>query len=259
LFIPEIVVAKPKYNAGYYQSNGYASLLELNALSINQYQPVDISGEQRDANGNIKRLLARGDAFEAAYLFSNINEKNKKIDISSDLPEVVANFLFQKIVTSEMNTQGQMSRLVGCENQGASPDRDGAGKPIHSKKFLSFGIQRIEYPENEIKEYVTYNFAIQAARQLQYNKWRDGIGFEEVSKDEVGTGFLTDIKEKKTQENLKLADNYLILSIPLLETDATKRWKPIAEYWESITNRIKEDIDTNRKETRLWLTSFTNE
>ena len=34
LYVPEIIIATPRHNAGYYQANGYAALLELNAISI---------------------------------------------------------------------------------------------------------------------------------------------------------------------------------------------------------------------------------
>ena len=69
---------------------------------------------------------------------------------------------------------------------------------------MSFGITRIEYPETEIDEYATYNYAIQAARQLTYNKWQDGIGYGECSLEEVGMGYADEVKDIKNRGRFKL-------------------------------------------------------
>lgn len=257
LYVPEIIIANPKFDADYYQANGFAALEELNAISIGAYHPHDVSGLSRDENGKVKRLLQNCEAFEAAYLFSNINEAGRQLSISSELPAAVADFLFQKIVAANMGLNGQMARLVGCENDGAAPSKDGTGKPVHSRRFMSFGVKRVEYPETEVEEYVTYSFARQATRQLQYNVWRDGIGFDEVSISEVGLGFKSDIQEKKTKEELLLTDNYLTLSKPLIDNAATRRWREIATGWETSTQFFAEDTQTEN-DRRNWLSVFTD-
>ncbi|PXV65009.1 tubulin-like protein [Dysgonomonas alginatilytica] len=257
LYVPEIIVANPVHNAGYYQANGYAALSELNALSVGAYKPFDVSGLSKDEYGSVKRLLDGCDAFEAAYLFSNINEAGRQLQLGGEISAAVSDFLFQKIISANMSVGGQMARLVGCENDGAEPERDGAGAPVHGRRFLAFGVKRVEYPETEVEEYVTYNFARQATRQLQYNIWRDGIGFDECSMAEVGLGFKADIQEKKTREELLLTDNYLTLSKPLVESVATKKWKEIASGWETWTQFFAEDTQAN-KEKKDWLSDFTN-
>lgn len=257
LYVPETIVSNPAHNAGYYQANGYAALSELNAISVGKYKPVDVSGLSKDEYGNVKRLLEGCDAFEAAYLFSNINEVGRQLQLGTEISAAVADFIFQKVVAANMAAGGQMARLVGCENDGAEPERDGSGAPVHSRKFLAFGVKRVEYPETEVEEYVTYSFARQAARQLQYNTWRDGIGFEECSIAEVGLGFKADIQEKKTREELLLSDNYLTLSKPLFENAATKKWKEIASGWETWTQFFAEDAQSG-KEKKNWLSEFTN-
>lgn len=256
LYVPELIVANPSHNAGYYQANGYAALSELNAISVHAYHPYDVSGQARENDGKVKRLLQQCDAFEGAYLFSNINEMGCQLQIGTELPAAVSDFLFQKIVAGEMSNQGQMARLLNCENNGTEPECDGAGNPVHSRRFLTFGIKRVEYPENEVKEYVTYSFARQAARQLQYNLWRDGIGFDECSIAEVGLGYKAEIQEKKTLEALLLSDNYLTLSKALLQNDATRKWNEIAPYWEKVTQFYAQDAeaDSNKKN---WLSLFT--
>ncbi|MDR1454415.1 MAG: tubulin-like doman-containing protein [Tannerella sp.] len=257
LYVPEIILVNPTSDSGYYHANGYAALSELNAMSLGAYRPYDVSGLSKDKEGHVKRLLQGCEAFEVAYLFSNINEANHQLELQTELPAAVADFLFQKIITAENNKEGKMKRLVGCENDGAGPEKDGAGIPVHSRRFLTFGVKRVEYPETEVKEYVTYSFARQAARQLQFNLWRDGIGFDECSMDEVGIGFKTEIQEKKTREDLLLSDNYLTLSKSLIDNVATKRWKEIASGWETSTQFFAEDAMAD-KEKKNWLSAFTD-
>jgi hypothetical protein len=258
LFVPEIILTQPSYDYGFYQPNGYAALTELNALSIGVYKPYDISGAKCDENGRVERLLQNANAFDAAFLFSNINQTNKQLNINNDLPAAVADFLFQKIVTADMNTNGQMQRLISQENNGAGPELDGASQPIRSRRFLSFGIKRVEYPETEIKEYVTYSFAHQATRQLQFNLWRDGIGFDECTKDEIGLGFADEIKDKGTREQLLLSDQYLTLSKPIVDDNVSRRWKIIQSGWEAMTQRFAADAQKD-KEKKNWLNLFSKD
>jgi hypothetical protein len=257
LYVPEIILVNPDSDSGYYHANGYAALSELNAMSLGAYKPYDVSGLLKDGEGHVKRLLQGCEAFEAAYLFSNINEANYQLELKAELPAAVADFLFQKIITAENNKEGKMKRLVGCENDGAGPEKDGAGIPVHSRRFLTFGVKRVEYPETEVKEYVTYSFARQAARQLQFNLWRDGIGFDECSIEEVGIGFKTEIQEKRTREDLLLSDNYLTLSKPLIDNVATRKWREISSGWEASTQFFAEDAMADRNKQN-WLGAFTD-
>ena len=45
LYLPERTLVNVKHDAGFYQANGYAALMEINALSIGAYHPVDITGK----------------------------------------------------------------------------------------------------------------------------------------------------------------------------------------------------------------------
>lgn len=253
LYVPEMIVVDPERDAGYYQANGYAALTELNAMSVGKYHPVDVTGKSIDEYGNVKRLLEDCDAFEAAFLYSNVNENNHKLDIGTELPEAVADFLFQKTIVSDMG--GKMARLENCENNGTTPEMDESGEPARSKKFMSFGVKRIEYPENEVKEYVAFKFATQAARQMQYNKWVGGIGFEEVNIDEVGSGFQAEIDKKDTMEKFLLTDNHLMLSKPIIEDASTKKWKDIGVAWQNWTQFFAENVQ-NEEEKKNWLPAF---
>lgn len=236
LYIPEMVVANPAHDKGFYQANGYAALQELNAMSVGVYHPTDVTGA-KDDNGEPRRLLENCDAFESAYIFSNVNEKGKQLKIYDELPAAIADFLFQKTIASEQIGTGKLSRLSKCENVGTTPERDGAGDPTHSRRFMTFGIKRVEYPENEIKEYVAYNFAAQAVNQFHYNKWVEGIGFDLVSEDEIGTGLRSEILDKKNLENLLLSDSILTLAKPVDNSvKGTEKWKEIGLAWHDWIN-----------------------
>jgi len=253
LYTPERTLVSARYDAGFYQANGYAALQELNALSIGKYHPTDVTGQQDIFTGEIRRLLDNQDAFEAAYVYTNVNEQGKVLDLAQGLPSAVADFIFQTTVGSGI--AGQLNRLVGCENDGADPERNQAGENAHSRKFLSFGITRVEFPETEIREFMTYTYALQAARQLTFNKWQEGIGYGERTIDEVGMGFADEIKDKKNRESLMLSNNYLTLAKPIVESPATKRWRLFEETWERRTQADADDVQTTI-DKKSWLGEF---
>lgn len=256
LYVPEIILTNPRIDSGYYQANGYAALMELNAMSVGVYKPHDVSGKTMDKHGNICRLLQNCEAFENAYLFSNINEAGKQLDLNSMLPAAVADFIFQKNIASHMAPNAQMEHLMKCENDDIKPENDSTGTPVHSRRFMSFGVKRIEYPETEIKEFITNNYARQAALQLQYNLWQDGIGFGECSIDEVGLGYMSEIENNK--EKLLLSNAYLTLSKPIVALQGTKKWKEIITGWEALVQHYKEDAMAD-KEKKNWFSNFTRD
>ncbi len=268
IYTPERTLVSARHDAGFYQANGYAALMELNALSIGKYHPTDVKGEKDIFTGEVRRLLDNQEAFESAYIYTNVNEQGKVLDLSEGLPAAVADFIFQTTVASALGdkvslfeeistegTGGQLSRLVGCENDGAAPEKDQAGNNAHSRKFLSFGISRIEFPETEIREFMTYTYALQAARQLTFNMWQEGIGYGERTLDEVGMGFADEIKDKKNREGLMLSNNYLTLAKPIVEGPATKRWRLFEETWEKRTQADSDDVRATI-EKKYWLGEF---
>lgn len=256
IYTPERALVTARHDAGFYQANGYAALTELNALSIGKYHPTDVRGEKDIFTGEVRRLLGDQEAFESAYIYTNVNEQGKVLDLGNGLPAAVADFIFQTTIASAMvGSEGQLSRLVGCENDGADPEKDQAGNNAHSRKFLSFGISRIEFPETEIREFMTYTYALQAALQLTFNMWQDGIGYGKRTIDEVGVGFADEIKDKKNRDGLMLSNNYLTLAKPIVEGPSTKRWKLFEETWEKRTQADADDVQTN-VEKESWLSEF---
>lgn len=258
LYIPERNVENPAFDNGFYQANGYAALQELNAVSTGFYAPLDITGERDVFTQQVQRLLGKDqESFEAAYIYSNVNEAGKKLDLATRLPASVADFMFQTIVVANLTGgKGKMARLVGCENDGAGPEHDRNGEKNRSRKFLSFGITRIEFPETEISEFVSYSYAVQAARQLAYNLWQDGNGYCECSIEDVGTGFLDEIKDKKNRERFFLSNSYLTLAKPIIEGPTTKRWRDFNITWEE---RLLQDANLVQKQfdKKQWFAEFT--
>lgn len=259
LYTPERNLVRNSHDAGFYQANGYAALLELNALNIGAYHPTDIKGIKDIYTGEVRRLLTDNQGgFEVAYVYTNVNEQGKVLDLGEGLPAAIADFIFQTTIASALTGEsGRMSRLINCENDGAGPERNRAGKNAHSRKFMSFGITRVEFPETEIREFMTYTYALQASRQLTFNHWMEGIGYGELTIDEVGMGFADEIKDKKNRESLMLSNNYLTLAKPIIESNATKRWRLFEETWEKRTQADADDI-RNTVQKKSWIAEFSH-
>lgn len=258
VYMPEQTMVQQKHDAGFYQANGYAALSELNALSVGSYKPVDIKGETNPFSGKVQRLLDGQEPFEACYIYSNVNERGKVLDLSQGLPKVVADFLFQTTVAAySPGRNGQLGRLVGCENDGAGPEMDRSGKPTRSRKFLSFGITRVSYPEAEIREYVIYSFAMQVALQLTYNYWIEGQGYGTRTLDEVGSGYTEEIKSPKNRGDLMLDNARLMLSTAIIDNDSTSKWHDIDGTWTSRIAREVEDVMKTVSDKKLWVNTLT--
>ena len=257
VYMPERNMVYADHDSGFYQANGYAALSELNAISTGHYCPLDVTGERDVFTQEVQRLLSGQESFEAAYIYSNVNEKGKVLDLSRMLPASVADFMFQTVVVANRNGgAGKMARLVGCENDGAGPERDQNGDLNRSRKFMSFGITRIEYPETEIDEFVSYTYAIQATRQLTYNLWQEGVGYGECSIEEVGTGFADEIKDIKNRGRFKLSNADLTLEKAIIENSNSGKWKPFNITWETRTQQDA-GLVQGQFEKKQWLAQFT--
>lgn len=257
VYMPERNMVYSDHDSGFYQANGYAALSELNAISTGHYCPIDVTGETDVFTQQVQRLLQGKETFETAYIYSNVNEKGKVLDLSKMLPASVADFMFQTIVVANLKgSAGKMARLVGCENDGAGPERDQNGDLTRSRKFMSFGITRIEYPETEIDEYVSYTYAIQATRQLTYNMWQEGVGYGECSLEEVGAGFADEIKDVKNRGRFKLSNADLTLEKAIIDGPNSGKWKPFNITWETRTQQDAGLVE-GQFEKKQWLAQFT--
>lgn len=232
----------PNWDTGNYHANGYAALLELNALSVNRFEPTDLMG--------VKGRLKLMDPFNGCYLFTNENENGLTVDVDKELPQIIADFLYQKTIAVRNVSWDTLRRMENAENGDGTPEKAPSGNnPERSKRFLAFGIKRLAIPEDEIGEYLTYNFARQAALQLRFNNWSDTNGFNDEAKNQDFNEF---VKQKETQYKWALSDEHLTLSVGILPEDVNnKRWKPINNEWQDVIPNFKSLVREKRRET--WL------
>src|SRR5262249_39293766 len=115
--------------------------------------------------------------------------------------------------------------------------------------FLTFGIKRLAIPEDEIAEYLTYNFARQAALQLRYNNWSDTSGFLDEARNVDFSDF---VRQKEVAEKWLISDAHLTLSTGILPEDiANKRWKPINNEWQDVIPNFKTLVHEQKADS--WL------
>ncbi len=219
----------PSWDTGNYHANGYAALTEINALSTGAYQPYDVKTGNR---------LDLKDAFNGAYVFGNENEKGYIADVDVELPSVVADFLFQKIVVADQVGWRSLERMENAENGDGTPETaPGARVGERSKRFLSFGIKRIAIPEEEIGEYLSLSFARQAINQLRFNNWQEGQGFVDRERNVDTASF---VRETETLGRWLLSDAHILLSTAILAADdKNKRWRTLTNEWEEVIATFK--------------------
>ena len=232
----------PNWDTGNYHANGFAALTELNALSVKAYQPYDVLG--------IKGRLDLSDPFNGCYLFTNENENGLTVDVDKDIPSIVADFLYQKIVAVEQLNWDSLARMENAENGNGSPETAAQGNtPERSLRFLSFGIKRLSIPEAEIGEFLTYQFARQAALQLRFNNWEAASGFVDAARKQDFHEF---VQQKDTLGRWMLSDDHLTLTLGILPEDAAnKRWKTFAGEWEAVIPNFK--LLVRERDRATWL------
>ncbi|MBO7468606.1 MAG: hypothetical protein J6T81_00600 [Bacteroidales bacterium] len=249
--LPETATPPPHgwvSNTGYYKPNGYAALLELNALSVKAYCPYDVQGRKEAKTQRVKRMMTdRGvEAFNSTYVFANANVNGGFLDVANgELFEVVADFLYHKIITIHRVGNTQLQRLEQNENGDANHEEG-----TRSKRFISFGIGRIEYPEKEIREYVQYNFAKQAMLQFKYNNWSD-LGFIEKPEDEIGLGYAADLRNDRNGKfpEWRIDEEHLTLSQKIVD-DNRNPWLTYKEDWNRVS-QFKKIASEKPKTDRL--------
>lgn len=243
--LPEKHSKRVKDVAGFsnYYANGYAALSELNAMAVGKYHPTNLLDGQ---------ALDYDTYFNGCYLVNNINEHNIQFDIESEVPKIVAEFIYQKTLNKEWEGLGRAEK---GENDIKNFESDNDIGKARAKLFLSFGIKRVVVPEQEIKEFLAYGFAEQAARQLMFNNFRQGEGYadEAVQKD---WGF--EAHKPETAQGLLLTDAHLMLETGILEDDARNAsWKPVVEYWKQIVHRLVPEIKADGTlEQTSWVASL---
>ncbi|RFP11307.1 MULTISPECIES: tubulin-like doman-containing protein [unclassified Duganella] len=240
--LPEKNSKRVKDVAGFsnYYANGYAALSELNALAVGQYQPTNLLDGSR---------LEHDVYFNGCYLVDNVNENGIQFDIESEVPKIVAEFIYQKTLNKEWEGLGRAEKGENDIKNFESDDDIGKAR---AKLFMSFGIKRVVVPEQEIKEYLAYGFAEQAARQLMFNNFRQGEGYadEALEKD-----WGVEARKAENAQGLLLTDAHLMLETGILEDDAKNpAWKLVPEYWKQIVSRLVPEIKADAGiEQTTWI------
>src|SRR5262249_33562183 len=98
----------PNWNTGNYHANGYACLMQLNAMSVGNYSPSDITGR--------KKAFTLTEPFNGCYLFTNENENGLSVDVNKDVPHIVADFLYQKLIAVTDIAWDALARMENAEN-----------------------------------------------------------------------------------------------------------------------------------------------
>lgn len=212
------------WNTGNYHSNAYAALLELNAMSAGAWAPFDV----QSGAGPVQ---VPGDLwFNGAYVFSDDNNQGFRASIEKDLPDIVADFAYQKTIAARGSGWDDLQRFENSENGDSTPEAlAGSPKGQRSVRFLSFGIRRLAFPEETIREQLVYEFANQAYRQLQHNNWQDGVGFLDQARPQANAEFVAGTKQR---DDWKITDDHLSLSKPILDANASRPHAPFEQEWE---------------------------
>lgn len=230
-------------DSGNYHANGYAALRELNALNTGNFRPADIVG-------NGLPLTVPDPAFNGCYVFFDENENHRVVDVQTELPCIAADFIYHKTLGTIWEA---LARSENSEN-GDKQDEPAPGdehQRQRSKRFLAFGIKRLVVPEDEIREYLTYNFARSATNQLLFNHWQDGIGFVP---EQRAIDLHSEVRKIENLTRWKLHDDHLTLSLGILPDDvANTRWKRIGEFWNSVVPMHKQNVLKEVAKKERWL------
>lgn len=237
---------QPNWDTGNYHANGFAALTEINALSTAAYKPVDV---------NTGNQISVKDPFNGAYIISSENENGYIANVDTEVPGIVAEFLFQKIYVAGAVGLTSIARMENAENGDGTPETAARSKTgQRSKRFLGFGIKRISIPEEEIKEYLTLSFAQQGIHQLRFNNWQQALGYVNENKNFDANAV---VRSADVLANWRLSDDYLLLAESILGSDDPKRsWKSLVEEWASVSPAFKQLAQ--QQEPKSWITSLSS-
>jgi len=252
----------PTWAGSNYHANGYAALQELNAIAVGAWHPHDVSGERRVQTGSGEEAapLKVHDPFNACYLFTDENAAGYRVPVERGLSEVVAAFLYSKVVTgADIGDLGDIRRQESFEMHGGARGVEGErefeeGPPTRSGRFFTFGIKQLAYPEEEILEYLTYAFAEQAALQLRFNNWSEGLGYTDSPRIQ---SFDTYVRSRDTQNAWRITDGHLTLSEGILQDERENaRWKPLEADWANAAANFLTFVQ-EEKNKEQWLDRLT--
>lgn len=248
LYLPENPPLAGRDVDGRYHANAYAALVELNALALNWYIPYNIA---RDGYHQPERLSKPDNWFKGAYIFENTNENGNVLNVETEVPRLVADFIFQKnIATPSTSLIERIERIENYENDVLNlAEKTNIGSQSFEKscRFLVFGQKRIVVPIDEIREHLTYSQMEACILQMWYNNWQDGRGYLAEKRN-------LNLDEELTKNNIDEAWHITSEHLELQKTiisNSTERWQFIRNHWQNISTHFK---DLVQKEARtVWL------
>lgn len=221
--IPEKDLPKADMDKGRYYENGYAALLELNALQCGRYEPCDVLADGEPLHVFSERIkgVANGIA-----VYSNVNSNGRIVDSFTELPKIVSDYIYSRVflLKQEAGECQDIIRAFNFENMdGAEFEYDEAVSPrqvmatqelpiVRTKKLYSFGLKRVIYPERRILQHMTYTVGKSVLYQFRFNNWRPSLGYinechdfdyrAEYLRDDVLNGWMLDEKHLTLEEEV---------------------------------------------------------
>ncbi|GEM_PF-2365484 len=228
---------QPGWDTGNYHANGYAALWELNALAVGKYVPHNLAGQGE----RFDERKIQG-PFKACFLISNENNYGAPFDIGIEVPQLMAETLYQTLMADSVGAGEEVNRVVSwvnmaTTNEGRGPD----GKAERSRLFASFGIKKICYPEEEVREYIGYRLSSQTLLQMLYNHWAQGY-LNEAPTTLAVEGLVGD---SVTQKGYNLDREAFFLerqfSTETVDTDQPS-WRAFEVDWKAFVERLSADV-----------------
>jgi hypothetical protein len=191
--------------------------------------------------------------FNGCYVLTNENTGGYSVDTDKELPGIVAEYMFVKTQTTSWEA---LDKAENSEN-GTFDDEPSAldhNLKERSPRFLSFGIRRMVVPNEEIEEYLTYNFAQRAVNQTVFNNWVDGLGYSDEARL-VDHG--AEVRKADALHKWLLTDDHLLLSVGILPDDVSNtRWKKINDFWVAAVAAQVNDIQNTKSEKTKWFSEL---
>lgn len=213
-----ITAAKLDADTGNFHANQYALLTELNALRLGVWRPHNLMATSKD-----DPRLENKDNYNVVYLISDINESRRTCDIESQL-RTTADYLFQRVVVMGSATPRAITQADSFED----------AQPLHemgqrSYFFASFGLNRLIFPEQDIREKLVTRYAKQVALHLEFNHYTEH-GFAESARPYQ---YRAMVRDTSRLDGWCLRDEHLTLSEDFQPLTANAPWQTIEDEWKA--------------------------
>lgn len=224
------------WDTGFYFANSYATLKELNGMSILKYHPYDVTSEKGERFNNVTNY------FKGAYIVENVNVDGNLLNSKDGIPDLIGNFVFSKIVgnTNRDFLTNVLRRQENFENYEPEPEYDSGETEVdffgveenysRSVRFLGFGIKKLEIPKKEITDSIVLKNTISTINAILFNIWDDKNGFIEAEEGRL-TGKSPDQIVDDNKTNWKISNNHFKLESRIIEGE--NLYKSINEFWSS--------------------------